>query len=147
MASWPHHLNCRQVQNLQYHIFTFIFSVCCTEIYCTCWDKGVKYASPSAIGFLRYLYRNYKVLKGYLVYVPQKRKIIYSYDVVSDDIFSSVLAYTSQPYAEAMYMQPAVSYIPYVTTSREQPGDIITFTKFEEGDLLSETCDDREIGN
>ena len=44
-------------------------------------------------------------------------------------------------------MQPAVSYIPYVTTSREQPGDIITLTKFEEGDLLSETCDDRETGN
>ena len=33
--------------------------------------------------------------KGYLVYVTHKRKIAYSYDVVFDDIFSSVLAYTS----------------------------------------------------
>ena len=36
--------------------------------------------------------------KGYIVYVPITRKIISSYDVVFDEIFSSVLAYTSQPY-------------------------------------------------
>ena len=36
--------------------------------------------------------------KGYLVYVPISRNIISSYDVVFNEIFSSVLAYTPQPY-------------------------------------------------
>ena len=44
-------------------------------------------------------------------------------------------------------MCPAVSYIPYATSSREQTGDIITFTQFDEGDLLSETRDNTESGN
>ena len=37
--------------------------------------------------------------RGYLVYVPNTRKIISSYDVVFDESYSSVLAYTSQPYS------------------------------------------------
>ena len=52
--------------------------------------------------------------KGYLVYITHKRKIVSSYNFVFDESFSIVLAYTSQPYAESMDMQPAVSYIPYV---------------------------------
>ena len=40
--------------------------------------------------------------KGYLVYVPNTRKVIFSYDVVFDESFSSALSYTSRPYAEAM---------------------------------------------
>ena len=48
--------------------------------------------------------------KGYLVYVPITRKIIFSYDVVFDESFSSVLAYTSQPYSEAMEIRPSVTY-------------------------------------
>ena len=36
--------------------------------------------------------------KGYLVYVPNKRKIISSHDVVFDESLSSALAYRSQPY-------------------------------------------------
>ena len=36
-------------------------------------------------------------------------------------------------------MQPAVSYTPYDTYSRKKTGDIIAFTQFEEGNLLSET--------
>ena len=46
--------------------------------------------------------------KGYLVYVSQKQNILYSYNVVFYDIFSSVLAYKSQPYEEAMAMIPSV---------------------------------------
>ena len=42
-------------------------------------------------------------------------------------------------------MRLDVTYIPYATYSREQTGDIITFTKLEEGALLSETSDDTEI--
>ena len=47
-----------------------------------------------------------------------------------------------------------VSYIPCDAYSREQTGDILTFTQFEEGDLwfetqnlLSETSDDIENDN
>ena len=47
--------------------------------------------------------------KGYLFYVPHKRKIISLYDVVFDEIFFSALFYTSQPYLEAIDMLYAVS--------------------------------------
>ena len=77
--------------------------------------------------------------KGYLVYVPCTRKIISSYYVVFYESFSSTLAYTSQPYAEAMAMRQAVSYTPYTTYSREQNVNIIKLAQFEKGDLLSET--------
>ena len=43
-------------------------------------------------------------------------------------------------------MSRCISYIPYATSLREQTGDIITFTHFEEGGLLSETRDDAESG-
>ena len=46
-----------------------------------------------------------------------------------------------------MSMQPAVSYIPYATSSKEQTSDFITFAKFEEGDSLSENRDDTESTN
>ena len=44
-------------------------------------------------------------------------------------------------------MRPAVYYITYATSSREQTGDIIMFEQFEEGDLLSETSNNTESGN
>ena len=70
--------------------------------------------------------------KGYLVYVPSTRKILSSYDAVFDENNSSAFAYTSRPYSEAMAMRPAVTYTPYATSSKEQTGDVITFTQFEE---------------
>ena len=42
--------------------------------------------------------------KGYLVYVPHKRKIVSLYDIVFDESLSSVFSYTSQPDVEAMDM-------------------------------------------
>ena len=63
--------------------------------------------------------------------------MVSSYNVVFEKSFSSVLAYTSQPYIETISMKPAVSYIPYATSLREQTGDIVTFAWFEEGILLS----------
>ena len=78
------------------------------------------------------------------MYVPITRNIIYSYNVFFYEIFSSALAYTSQPYAEAMYTRLAVSYIPCTKSSKEQTVDIITFTNFEERNLSSETRDDAE---
>ena len=46
--------------------------------------------------------------KGYLVYVTCTRKIIFVYDVVFDEIFSSALSYTSQTYTEVMDMRPSM---------------------------------------
>ena len=85
--------------------------------------------------------------KGYLVYVPSTRKIISSYDVMFDESFSSALAYTSQPYSEAMVMRPEVTYTSYGTSLREQTGNIITFTQFEEGNILTKTRNDAESGD
>ena len=65
------------------------------------------------------------------MYLPSTRKVIYSYDVVFDEIFYSALAYTSRPYSEAMTMRPVVTYNPYATTSKEQTGDVIMFAQFE----------------
>ena len=72
--------------------------------------------------------------KGYLVYVPCKRKIVSFYAVIFDESFSNALVYTSQLYLSSMNIQLAVSYIPYAEYSTEQNGDIITFVQFEEGD-------------
>ena len=63
------------------------------------------------------------------------------------EISSCTLAYTSQTYAECVDMQPDVTYTPYATPSRGETGDIITFAHLEEGDLLSETCNDTESNN
>ena len=43
-----------------------------------------------------------------------------------------------------MAMRPTVTYTPYATSSKEQIGDVITFTHFEEGNLLTETRNDTE---
>ena len=44
-------------------------------------------------------------------------------------------------------MRPAVTYKPCATSSREQTGDIITFTQFEEGNILTKTRNDAESGD
>ena len=44
-------------------------------------------------------------------------------------------------------MHLAVTYTSYGTSSREKTGDIITFAHFEEGDILSKTCNDAESGD
>ena len=75
------------------------------------------------------------------------RKIISSYDAVFYENISSALAYTSQPYSEAMAMRPAVTYTLCATSLREQNGDIITFAQFEEGGILSEICNYVESGD
>ena len=85
--------------------------------------------------------------KGYLVYLPSTRKVISSYDVVFDEIVSSTLSYTSRPCSEAMVMRLTVMYTPYATSLKEQTGNIITFVKFEEGNILTETCNDAESGD
>ena len=44
-------------------------------------------------------------------------------------------------------MRPAVTYTPHATSSKEQTGDVITFTQFEEGNILTETRNDAESGD
>ena len=85
--------------------------------------------------------------KGYLVYVPYKRNIISLYDLVFDENVFSALAYMSQLYVEAMAMQPPVSYKPYATSSKEKIDNMIMFTQFEEGNLLSKSHDGTESGD
>ena len=45
-----------------------------------------------------------------------------------------------------MYSSESVTYTPCDTSSRGKTGDMITFTQFEEVNLLSETRNDAEIG-
>ena len=74
-------------------------------------------------------------------------KIISSYDVVFNESFSSALAYTSQPFSEAMVMLPEVTYTPCATYLREQTGDIIMFAQIEEGNILTKNRNDVESGD
>ena len=46
-----------------------------------------------------------------------------------------------------MAMRLIVTYRPCDTYSREQTGNLITFAQFEEGDLLSKTHNNAEIGD
>ena len=53
----------------------------------------------------------------------------------------------SQPYSEAMKMRPYVTYTSCPKYSRRKTGDRITLSHFEEGNLLSETCNNTERGH
>ena len=97
--------------------------------------KALNMRHKSQKGFCGIFVRIPQHQKGYLVNIPSTRKIISSYDVVFDGSFSGALAYTSQPYSEAMHMRPTVTHTHYATSSREQTGNIITFTQFEEGNI------------
>ena len=44
-------------------------------------------------------------------------------------------------------MRLTVTYTPYATSSNKQTGDVITFTNFKDGNILTETCNDTEIGD
>ena len=64
-----------------------------------------------------------------------------------DENNSSALSYMSRPYSEAMAVRPEVTYTPYATSLEEQTGNVITFAQFEEGSILTETCNDTESGD
>ena len=44
-------------------------------------------------------------------------------------------------------MRLAVTYTPYVTSLKEQTGNVITFTQFEKGNILTETLNNAESGD
>ena len=139
------HTNLQQVRNLQYHIYACYFFSCVVQ-------KDMAHVETKALNMRHQAQKGFCCIfvgipehqKGYLVYVPSTRKIISSYDVVFDEKNSSALAYTSRPYSEAMVMRPAVTYTPYGTSLREQTGDIITFTQFEEENILTKTINNTE---
>ena len=81
------------------------------------------------------------------MYVLSPRRIISSYNVVFDESLSSGLAYTSQPYSGSTTVRPAVTYTPCSMSSREQTGNIITFTHFKYGIILTKTRNDAESGD
>ena len=124
-----------------------MLSMCCTERYCTCWGSRVKYNSPSTKWFLKYLRRNSKSPKKVSCLCTTQTEDRIFVRCFFNESFSSTLAYMSQPYAEAMAIRPAVSYITDAASSKEKTGDIIVFTQFEEGNLLSETRNNTESGN
>ena len=76
------------------------FSMCCTEIYCTCWDKGVKCVSPSAEGFSRFLRCNSTASKRVSCLRTTHTEDNIFIICCFYGIFSSELVCTSQPYAE-----------------------------------------------
>ena len=78
--------------------------------------------------------------KWYLINIPSTQKIVSSHEFVFDKTFSSALAYTPNPYSEALATQSAVLYIPYATSSHEQTCNIIHFAHFEKGGLFENEC-------
>ena len=69
------------------------------------------------------------------MYAPSTIKIIYSYNVVFYESFSSALAYPSRPYSEEMAIRPEVTFTPYSMSPKEKTGDVITFAQFEEENI------------
>ena len=131
MAIQQFHTIWQQVRNLQCHIYMFyFFRVLYVNLQRKIETKTLNVRHQAQKGFRGIFFGIPEHKKLYLVYVPSKRKIISSYDVVFDESFSSALLYTSRPYSEAMAMHPAVTYTPYATSSREETGDVITFAQF-----------------
>ena len=118
-------------------------------LFCPCvLRKSTAYVDTKSLNMRHQLQKGFwgifveiaKHQKGHLIYVPSTWKIFSSHDVIFDEKVSSVFAYSSHPYSEALAIQPEVSYIPYTTSSHEQTGNIITFAEFEEGDLVGNEC-------
>ena len=108
-------------------------------LFCTCVvRKATAHVGKKALNMRHQAQKGFRSIsvgiphhqKVYLVYLPSTRKIIYSYDVVFDESFSSALAYTSRPYSEEMVISPAVTYKLCDMSSREHTGNIITLTQF-----------------
>ena len=57
----------------------------------------------------------------------------------------SVNMFPSSNYVNVITL--SVTYTPYATYSKEQTGNVITFTNFEEGNILTETLHDAESGD
>ena len=92
-------------------LFTLvILSMCCIKATAHVETKTLNMRHQSQRGFCGIFVGIPQHQKGYIVYVPSTRKIIFSYDIVIDEIFSSVLAYMSQPYSVAMAMRLDMTY-------------------------------------
>ena len=143
MVIQQRHTNWQQVRNLQCLIYAWYFV---HVLFCPCVvRKATAHVDTKTLNIRHQAQKGFGGIfvgipehqKGYRVYVLSTRKVIYSYYVVFEKSVSSVLAYTSQPYSEAMVMRPAVTYTQYVTFLKEQTGDVITFTQFEGGEHIN----------
>ena len=110
---------CNRYETLSIIFTCVMLSVWCTESYGTRWYKGVKYVSPSTKRFSRYLHW-YSIASKSIscVRTKYKKDNIFIWCFVWWKFFSA-LAYTSQPYSEAMVMRPEVTYTPCATSARD----------------------------
>ena len=88
------HTNWQQVRNLQCLIYASFFSCFVRKATAHVETKTLNMRHQAQKGFRGIFVGIPEHQKGYLVYVPNTRMIISSYDVVFDESFSSVLAYT-----------------------------------------------------
>ena len=142
MVIRPRHINLQQVQKPQYQFFCVVRKAN-THI----GTKALNMRHQTQKGFCGIFVGITQHQKGYFVYVPSSMKIVSTYDVVFDEIFFNALAYISQPYSESMATRPSVTNTSFATSLREQTGDIIKLTQFEEGHILTKTHNHAESGN
>ena len=136
MVNQLRHTNWKMAQNLQYQTYVFFCPCVVRNSNAHVDTKVLNMSHHSQKWFWGIFVGISQHQKGYLFYVPSKRKIFSSHDVVFDENNYSELAYTPCPYSEALAMQPSVSYIPYATSSYERTDYIITFSHFEERGLV-----------
>ena len=82
------HKNWQQLQNLQCHIYVFLFCPCVVH-------KGTAHVETKTLNMHHQSQKGFRGIfvgipqhqKGYLVYVHRARKVIVSYNVVFDEIF------------------------------------------------------------
>ena len=87
-TSQPRHLNVQQERNLHYQIYGFYFVyVLYKKATAHVGTKSLNMRYQSQNGFCGIIVGIPQHQKGYLVYVPHKRKIISSYNVVFNESF------------------------------------------------------------
>ena len=75
-----------------------------------------------------------KQQKGYFFYIPSTLKNVFHMTLHLTKTFLCISIHDA--YSESLVVLPVVLYIPDAADSHEQNGDIITFSHFEEGNLV-----------
>ena len=121
MAIQPHHLNLATGTKASVlHLYVLLCPCFLQKATAQVDKKALNMRHQAKKGFCGIFVGIPQHQNGSLVYVPGTRKIIYSYDVVLDEFFTSMLVYMSQPYEEAIAIRLAVSYTSYAASSREK---------------------------
>ena len=77
MLNQLRHTNWKMVQNRQYQIYAFYFFICCTKTTDRIGGKALNMHHQSQMIFWVILIGNPQQQKGYLIYVPSTRKIVF----------------------------------------------------------------------